>query len=87
MRLAGMRLQERLNMKHKGKLPQAAVGEILHVVNNKLGFIMFVASKIEGKEGERAQEVVIEIANYLRSLETKEEFNSNPFEDENKKAA
>lgn len=68
-------------MKHSGKLPTAAVGEILHVVNNALSPLLLLANKVGGEDGERAEKAVHKIANYIRSLEHKTEFNSCPFED------
>ena len=62
-------------MKHKGKLPRAVVCEIHHVINNALGMIFMVC---EGND--MAMRNAIIIRDYVASLDTKEEFNSNPFE-------
>jgi len=62
-------------MKHKGKLHPAVVGEIQHVINNALGVIFLL-----GEEDERVMRNAIIIRDYVKALEDKEEFNSNPFE-------
>lgn len=68
-------------MRHSGKLPAAVVGEILHVVNNRLGAVILNANRITHPDAPKLiEEAVMDIAKYLRSLEHKTEFNSNPFE-------
>lgn len=67
-------------MKYNGKIPMAVVGEIQHVVNNALGPIMLRASAIGGEDGEKIEQAVMRIAEYIKSLGEREQWNSNPFE-------
>lgn len=69
------------------KLPEAAVGEILHVVNNQLNFIMWKAALAGGEHGEAIEKKVAEIAAYLKTLDGRETFDPSTFDWTNKKSA
>jgi hypothetical protein len=69
-------------MKHSGKLPPAVVGELMHIINNALGLIILNANQVGGEQGAKIEARAFEIANYVKSLGEKEEWNSNPFDRE-----
>jgi hypothetical protein len=74
-------------MKHSGKLPAAVAGEIQHELNSQLGAVILQAEMIGGVEAEKIKAVAYKMADYVKSLGEKSEWNSNPFEDTYKKDA
>lgn len=71
-------------MIYKGKLPEAVVGEMKHVINNALSVIFLHSDTLSPENyisgGEEIMKAARAIRAYVASLETKENFNSNPFE-------
>lgn len=71
-------------MKHTGKIPKAVVGELMHVINNKLNSILLNAEMIAngapvGIRTAAIELVVLQIGEYMKSLEEKNEWDSGTF--------
>lgn len=67
-------------MKHKGKIPKAVVGELLHVINNALGAIVAHADMVGGEHGKIIEARAMAIAKYVQSLPEKTEWDSCRFD-------
>lgn len=67
-------------MKHTGKLHPAQAGEIQHVVNNKLATVLLLVTLLS--DNEKAQEQIMDLAEYIKRLGDKTEWDSSGGTDE-----